>query len=71
MMPDLQAKTRSIEQEQQRLAQEFRKHASRNGGQIETDEKALGLILDFLEDNQVAMLLGTEKRTPRQPKLTH
>ncbi|HVS82992.1 MAG TPA: hypothetical protein VHE60_14790 [Pyrinomonadaceae bacterium] len=71
VMPDLQAKTRSIEQEQQRLAQEFRKHAQRNGGQIETDEKALGLILDFLEDNQVAMLLGTEKRTPRQTKLTH
>jgi len=34
VMPDLQAKTRSIEQEQQRLAQEFRKHAKRNGGQL-------------------------------------
>ena len=68
--PDLQAKKRSIESDQQRLAQEFRKHAQLAGEKIATDEEALELILNFLEDNQVAMLIGAEKSAPKEPKLS-
>lgn len=58
---DLQAKKTTIEEQQRRLAREFRSHATQHGVRIDSDERALRLIVDFLQDNQVHILLGAQE----------
>jgi predicted transcriptional regulator len=66
---DVLAKKTAIENEQSILAQEFRSHAATREVVIDSDESALSMILTFLEDNQVAMLLGTPQYTVEENRL--
>jgi hypothetical protein len=67
---DLLSKKTAIEEQQKTLAREFRTHTSVHGIAIDSDEAALSMILTFLEDNQVAMLLGAEQRHSQGNRLS-
>lgn|SRR5882724_4289545 len=66
---DLQAKKLSIEAEQSSLAKNFQQYAAETGHLIPSEDEALRLIFEFLEDNEVGILLGADDITSRQPKL--
>jgi hypothetical protein len=53
-----------IEEGQRRLAEALRTHATRRGLVLESTEAALDLLVRFLEDEQIAMLLGSPTSPP-------
>lgn len=61
----------SIEAEQKHLAEELVKFAAENKYPIESNDKALILILNFLEENKVAILLGSNQIEQQQTLLTN
>ena len=69
VVDDLQAKKQAIEAEQSRLASEFQKYAGETGHLIPSEDEALRLLLEFLEDNQVGILLGAKDISSGEPKL--
>lgn len=68
---NLQTKKAGIAADQNRLAEEFRKYAASRDHTIGSAEEALRLILGFLQDNQVAILLGAEEMRPDDIALTN
>lgn len=69
-LEDLQARKASIEKDQQRLAGAFTDYAREKKNPIGANEEALQLILGFLQDNQVAMLLGANETVFSRKALT-
>ena len=57
---EVSAAKQSIEHLQERLGTELQAYAAERGLSIPSVDNALELLLDFLEDAQVGMLLGTE-----------
>jgi predicted transcriptional regulator len=56
--PDIQVEQSRIEEEQRRLAEALRAHALRRDIEIESDERALELVIGLVEEQQVGLLLN-------------
>jgi len=59
-LPDLLPARLSIEREHTAVAERLREFASTRGLDIACDEDALGLLLTFLEQNQVSIILASD-----------
>ena len=57
-VPDVAEEKRRIEASQRHLADALRDHATRRGLSLQSSDAALELLFRFLEDEQVALLLG-------------
>jgi len=68
-LDDIEVRKTAIAAEQSILAKEFQKYAGKTGHVIPSEDDALRLIFEFLEDNEVGILLGARDITTRQPKL--
>jgi hypothetical protein len=66
----IEAKKEFNERQNALLAEEFINFASQNNFQIESKEKALELIIDFLEDNKITILLGSNNLEQQTNKLS-
>lgn len=67
---NVQALKVKIEAEHKNLAEELIKFAAQNKYMIESKDKALELIFKFLEENKVAILLGSNQIERQQTLLT-
>ena len=72
-VPDLLQERRRIEERQRTLATQLSQFAKDKGLNLPTTEDALGAILTFIEDNQVALALALpqDKATSRLPESLH
>ncbi len=66
----VKAKREFVEKQNYLLADEFIKVAALNDFQIESRDKALELLIDFLEDNKIAILLGSSSIEQQTNKLS-